>query len=229
MKKSFLLLFTLIGLCLSAIGQEVDNTEEVPPRSFLLLTPQTLLVGKASLGFERDLTSKHSLLSTLSYTQRNLTNWNSGTGESETNDLTGFGLELIHKIYTSPSGRTSRWYFMHGPRFNHLQDVGQGIAWVQSTDSDGNQILTSQDVERTTKINQFAYSFAMGNRLVVGNTFVCDFFMGILIQQAKINQVPLDGEETINGGYDYPHDETWFDPGYSGNMLLAGIRIGLGM
>lgn len=131
--------------------------------------------------------------------------------------MAGAGLELQHKIFLNDESVKDAIYVAYGPVFNYFSVTDEGLTAKEFIDNGGNYIgLVEQDM--TTNIFKFGGNFIIGVKFTIGESLFIDPFVGLGIRFS------VDDKTTGLHGY---YNEWWGDMGYSGTLLVGGIRIGV--
>ena len=131
------------------------------------------------------------------------------------NNMRGIGLEVHHKYFMKEPDERFGFYFAYG---GGLQFFGikndQNVEFIYS-EYDTNYIsYRTEDVNTT--INRVLLNFVVGKQVVRYKPFVVDYYLGIGFRYSMDKN--LDLMENYN--------QTWFDTGYSGSLLVAGLKLG---
>ena len=82
----------------------------------------------------------------------------------------------------------------------------------------GNEYIGMQPGLSTTNIFKFGGNFVFGLQTVINDFFYLDAYLGTGIR--------LSVDNKTSGLHDY-YTDGWLDLGYSGTLLVAGIRMGI--
>ena len=133
------------------------------------------------------------------------------------NSMMGVGLELQHKIYLNKEYQSEGIYFAYGPTFNMSSVKDDGLVVQEFIDNGGNYIgLVNEEI--STNIYKLGGNFILGVQLVVSDYLYIDPYVGIGIRFSFDNKT--------SGLHTY-YDDWWADMGYSGTLMVGGIRIGV--
>lgn len=131
------------------------------------------------------------------------------------NSMRGIGLEVHHKYFMKEPDERFGFYFAYG---GGLQFFGikndQNVEFIYS-EYDTNYISYRTEEVNTT-INRVLLNFVVGKQVVRYKPFVVDYYLGIGFRYSMDKNLEL--LETYN--------QTWFDTGYSGSLLVAGLKLG---
>ena len=131
------------------------------------------------------------------------------------NSMRGIGLEVHHKYFMKEPDERFGFYFAYG---GGLQFFGikndQNVEFIYS-EYDTNYISYRTEEVNTT-INRVLFNFVVGKQVVRYKPFVVDYYLGIGFRYSMDKD--LDLMENYN--------QTWFDTGYSGSLLVAGLKLG---
>ena len=131
------------------------------------------------------------------------------------NSMSGIGLEIHHKYFVKKPDLHKGFYFSYGGGVQLL-----GIKSDQLVDytyiENGNEYTSFRTEEATTNINRLLLNIVVGKKIVRFNPFIVDYYLGIGFRYSMDED--LNMIETFN--------DTWFDYGYSGTVLVAGLKLG---
>ncbi|MDP3912317.1 MAG: hypothetical protein Q8R96_01070 [Bacteroidota bacterium] len=129
--------------------------------------------------------------------------------------MRGVGLEVHHKYFMKEPNERYGFYFAYG---GGLQVFGikndQNVQYTYS-EHDTNYISYRLEEVNTT-INRVLLNFIIGKQVVRYKPFIVDYYLGIGFRYSMDKNMEL--METYN--------QTWFDNGYSGSLLVAGLKLG---
>jgi len=129
--------------------------------------------------------------------------------------MRGIGLEVHHKYFMKEPDERYGFYFAYG---GGLQFFGiKNDQNVQFNYSEYDTNYTSYRMEEVnTTINRVLLNFVIGKQVVRYKPFIVDYYLGIGFRYSMDKN--LDLMENYN--------QTWFDNGYSGSLLVAGLKLG---
>jgi hypothetical protein len=131
------------------------------------------------------------------------------------NSMRGIGLEVHHKYFMKEPDERFGFYFAYG---GGLQFFGikndQNVEFIYS-EYDTNYISYRTEEVNTT-INRVLFNFVVGKQVVRYEPFVVDYYLGIGFRYS------MDKDLELMENY----NQTWFDTGYSGSLLVAGLKLG---
>jgi len=176
--------------------------------------PQYTIAGGFRFDYDRRLTPKANQWVIVSPQLFMVTNGRFGHDFKE---LSGFGLELKHRIFLAdnflnPTG----FYFQYGPMFQHFS-ITDTRTFTQSYIENGVEYYTVKTGEVTTKLNKFGGNFHIGYQWLLGNKAYLDIYTGAGVR------ISFDD---MNEGFSPWYNNSWIDYGYSGTLLDGGIRLG---
>ena len=132
-------------------------------------------------------------------------------------NMSGAGIEIQHKIFLGDQQSRRATYFAYGPVFNYFSVTDNGLVSRSFVDNGGNFIdLVEKDFN--TRIFKLGGNIIMGLQYLVGDYMYIDPYVGVGIRFSYDNQ-----SEGLHDGY----NEWWGDMGYSGTLMVGGIRIGI--
>ena len=131
------------------------------------------------------------------------------------NSMRGIGLEVHHKYFMKEPNERYGFYFAYG---GGLQFFGvkndQNVEYTYS-EYDTNYISYRTEEVNTT-INRVLLNFVIGKQIVRSKPFIIDYYLGVGFRYSMDKNLEL--MESYN--------QTWFDNGYSGSLLVAGLKLG---
>lgn len=131
------------------------------------------------------------------------------------NSMRGIGLEVHHKYFMEEPNERNGFYFAYGGGFQFF-----GIKsdeYVDYTFSEGGaEYISYRQEEVNTSINRVLLNFVVGKQVVRYKPFIVDYYLGIGFRYSMDKNLEL--METYN--------QSWFDYGYSGSLMVAGIKLG---
>jgi hypothetical protein len=129
--------------------------------------------------------------------------------------MRGIGLEVHHKYFMKEPNARYGFYFAYGGGFQFFGIKNDQN--VQYTYSEYDTNYTSYRMEEVnTTINRVLLNFVIGKQVVRYKPFIVDYYLGIGFRYSMDKNMEL--MESYN--------ETWFDNGYSGSLLVAGLKLG---
>lgn len=131
------------------------------------------------------------------------------------NSMRGVGLEVHHKYFMKEPNERYGFYFAYGGGVQLF-----GIKSNQNVDytylENGAEYISYRNEEVNTTINRVLLNFLVGKQIVRYKPFIVDYYLGIGFRYSMDKNLEL--METYN--------ESWFDNGYSGSLLVAGVKFG---
>jgi hypothetical protein len=121
--------------------------------------------------------------------------------------LIGIGISVYHRIYLGSKQAPFGTYFSYGITYNHFK-LGY---------SDDNQNTTAADAE--TRIQKLGADIVIGYQLLAFEKMIIDLYAGLGGRYAV---------RSYTGTKHTAFNEWMYDYGYTGNVMLVGIRIGIG-
>ena len=133
------------------------------------------------------------------------------------NSMIGAGLELQHRIYLQKKEKREGAYFAYGPVFNFFSVKDDGLM-VRRFVNNGGTYFGLVEEEMTTSIYKFGGNFILGIQgFTKGNLYI-DPFIGMGIR--------FSFDDKLSGFHSY-YNNWWGDMGYSGILMVGGLRIGV--
>ncbi len=131
------------------------------------------------------------------------------------NSMRGIGLEVHHKYFMQEPNDRYGFYFAYG---GGLQFFGiknnQNVEY--SYTEYGTDYMSFRTEEINTTINRVLLNFVVGKQIVKYKPFIVDYYLGIGFRYSMDKNLELT--EAYN--------QTWFDYGYSGSLMVAGLKLG---
>lgn len=122
-------------------------------------------------------------------------------------ELLGVGVSLYHRIYVGERKPSMGTYFSYGLTYSHFD-----LKYDEETPVAGNLLAE-------TKINKFGGDIIIGYQTLAFDKLIVDIYAGLGSRYADRRYMGKTQRKFNKYIYDY---------GYTGNLLIAGIRIGFG-
>lgn len=210
MKHFFVLLFCL-PLLLAA--QNVTDEEQVQATFGIGVVPQYAISNGMRMDLDFRINDKNHWL--VIAPQFYLRNDPSFTWDY--NSMSGVGVELQHKVFLKRKFRMVNPYFAYGPVFNYFSVKDDGLTARAFAEDGGNYIGLTED-EMTTRIYKFGGNIIFGLHYFMMDNLYLDAYVGTGIRFSYDNQT-----SGLHGYY----NDWWLDMGYSGTLMVGGIRFGV--
>jgi len=197
MKKTALILILAL---LSLLLSAQENPADTPSSLMISLVPQYAFQSGFRVDVDLPLSERHWLqLAPVFYAGNNVE-----MSITTADKLGGVALHAFHRFYPDPV--RDRWqpYLAWGPSFQHYA--------LDYKVRSGNI-----RIDKHTNINRIGMDLT-GGMVAHGSTFFFDFYAGAGIRQAFLSGDKDTGEK---------FNETFLDFGYSGVLLVAGVRVGI--
>jgi hypothetical protein len=210
--KKFFVLLSLISLI--AAGSFAQENETFGSRLGIGFVPQYTISGGMRFDIDRSISKTSNQWLILSPQVFMLSGSRYG---HELEELTGFGLDVKHKIYLKPNSlKPLGFYAQYGIMFQHfsITDTRQYTEQFTENGVDYYEVVTGKV---NTKLYKFGGNFHLGYQWLVGDKVYFDIYTGAGIRISHNSH--LDGFDTW-------YDNFWVDYGYSGTLLDAGLRLG---
>jgi hypothetical protein len=137
--------------------------------------------------------------------------------DHEFKNLTGFGLDLKHRVFLKPqSMKPSGYYVEYGAMFQYFS-ITDTRTYSTSYIEDGTEYFTVKEGEINTNLYKFGGNFHLGHQWLIGDKVYIDMYAGAGIRISHNNR---------NEGFDTWYNNFWIDYGYSGTLLDGGFRLG---
>lgn len=134
-------------------------------------------------------------------------------------ELIGAGIELQHKIFLHDRPIPKGAYLAYGPVFQYFSIKDQGLE-AYSFDEGGVEYIGLNEELVQTNIYKFGGNLIFGLQTVVSEYFYLDLYIG--------TGVRLSFDDRTSGLHGY-YNDWWGDFGYSGTLLVGGIRFGISL
>lgn len=206
------LLILLLILPFSIFSQTKET--EAEPSSFSFgIVPQYAILNGIRVDLDIKLNNKnHWLVIAPQFYISNNANF-----DWDFNSMTGAGIELQHKIFMKNMPNKRGVYFAYGPVFNFFSVKDDGLTAREFVENGGNYIGLI-DEEMTTKIYKTGGNFLVGYQFVIADFLYIDPYVGVGIR--------FSFDDKTTGLHNY-YNEWWGDLGYSGTLMVGGVRIGI--
>lgn len=123
----------------------------------------------------------------------------------EYNELLGVGISVYHRIYLGNKAPSLGTYFSYGATISHFN-----LKYDESTSS-------RTGVTSETNINKFGGDIVIGYQAQAFERLIIDVYAGLGGRYA---------DRKFTGPTQKKYNEFLYDYGYTGNVILGGIRIG---
>lgn len=123
-------------------------------------------------------------------------------------NLMGVGISAFHRIYLGKTQQPLGVYFSYGLTYNYFN--------LQYNDLPNNSITPK--IAETT-INKFGADIVIGYQTAVFDKLILDFYAGLGGRYS---------EKTYTGTQHRSFNEQMGDYGFTGNVIVLGIRLGFG-
>jgi hypothetical protein len=194
------MILLISGLGMMAHSQELPETEY---RGVINLLPAYLFVNGLRVDYDFSINRNHWIQAgpTIYLSENKSERYLAG---DEYLRHTGIGFNLNHRYYPGGGFRANNVYISYGGsmHYNHLEydeEVG------------------SLNSKRYSTIQKFGADVVMGFYSVTAERLLLDIYAGMGIRYSVLSS-DADTPHEFNNGY--------YSPGFSGNILVMGIRIG---
>lgn len=133
------------------------------------------------------------------------------------NSMIGSGLEIQHRIYLKSNNSAEGAYFGYGPVFNFFAVKDDGLTVRRFVNNGGNYLGLIEE-EMTTRIYKFGGNFIIGIKGITPGNLYLDPFIGMGIR--------FSFDDKLSGFHNY-YNDWWGDMGYSGILMVGGLRLGI--
>lgn len=138
-----------------------------------------------------------------------------GIGSYGYNNMRGIGMEVHHKYFMQEPDDRRGFYFAYG---GGLQFLGLNADQLVTYDyfENGVPYTSYRTEEVTTTINRLLLNVMVGRQVVRYKPFIIDYYLGVGFRYSMDKDLKLIDN----------FNDTWFDYGYSGSLIVAGIKLG---
>lgn len=205
------ILSLLLLVSVMASGQKADLVKE---KHFGIgMVPQYSIINGTRIDFDYRLPSKNQWLVVapqLYIAGRNSSLW-------DFNEMAGAGIEIQHRLFLGEKSEPKGAYFAYGPVFQFYSVKDDGLA---SYTFQENQVTYIGLEENTisTLIYKFGGNLIFGYQALISKTLYLDFYLGTGARFSFDNRK--------SGLHSY-YNDWWGDMGYSGTLMVGGMRIGI--
>ncbi len=139
-------------------------------------------------------------------------------GFSDYEKMVGTGIELQHKIFLHKNDPQPKGaYIAYGPVFNYFSVEDEGFI-SHIFEEEGKEYIRLENSSVNTNVFKFGGNFIIGLQTIINDFFYLDAYIGTGIR--------LSFDNKTSGIHDY-YNDGWLDLGYSGTMLVGGVRLGI--
>lgn len=191
---------------------ENGNTPEEPSgigifsesRQIISFVPQYLLNNGLRFDYDVKITDRHWLqFSPMVFYRENKTE--NHERHYDLNRLSGAGIHAYHRFYPHKGFGHSSFYISYGVAYQNYHILYD--AWEER-----------DLMEKYSRINKYGIDVIIGTYTHLQNNFILDFYAGLGFRHSALSS-NAENPETFKNSY--------FEYGYSGNIMLLGLRIGL--
>ena len=134
-------------------------------------------------------------------------------------ELIGVGIDLQHRLFFKDCPVPKGAYLGYGPVFQYFSVKDQGLA-TYNFDEGGVEYIGFNEELIQTSIYKFGGNLVFGMQTVINEFFYLDAYIGTGIR--------LSFDNRTSGLHSY-YNDWWGDIGYSGTLIVAGIRFGISL
>jgi len=134
-------------------------------------------------------------------------------------EMVGAGIEVQHKLFFIDKPEPKGAYLAYGPVFQYFSVKEQGLA-AYNFEEGGVEYIGLDEELIQTRITKFGGNLMVGMQTVISNFLYLDAYIGTGIR--------LSFDNRTSGLHGY-YNDWWGDFGYSGTMIVAGIRFGVSL
>lgn len=167
-------------------GIRLDYERQITPRSLIQFCPQFYLGEKKSRN-SSDLYYEES------------------SNDDDFNNITGFGINIYHKIFANQNFLKNGIYFSYGISYSYF-------------DIDYYEDYLGETINASAYINKYGADLLLGYQFFFRNKLSLDIYTGV---GTRFSNMSTNGENKERFSSNY------FGYNYNGNLLHGGVRIGL--
>jgi len=167
-------------------GIRLDYERQITPQSFIQFCPQFYLGEKKSRN-SSDLYYEES------------------SNDDDFNNITGFGINIYHKIFANQNFLKNGIYFSYGISYSYF-------------DIDYYEEYLGETINASAYINKYGADLLLGYQFFFRNKLSLDIYTGV---GTRFSNMSTNGENKER------FSSTYFGYNYNGNLLHGGVRIGL--
>ena len=205
MKKIFIITLIIIGIILPVKSQ--DNSS-----SFLVMgVPQYLITKGLRIDFDlkTQKPKKWVVLSPILYLNQNSDDY------LYDENIYGGGIEVTFKQFLSKEDNAKGVYFAYGPKYVYNSIEKEGEYWVER-----NNLIYEETGIYTTSIHKLGINCFLGTQFDITENLFTDVYIGFGFRYSFLDYSEGEGSS---------YSSSWIDYGYSGILLVSGIRVGVGL
>lgn len=133
--------------------------------------------------------------------------------------LTGFGLEFYHKIFLLDRNKAAGFYFNYGVKFNYFDLKYSTYSW-ETEIIDNLEYIEYLPTTQSHIINKLGFNLIIGRQFELSDYLYIDLYTGVGMRYSAHSK-------DVNVIKSF--DNSIVDFGYSGSLLLLGVKIGVGL
>jgi len=205
MKKIFLIITIIIS-----INQYIKSQDK--NSSFLVMgVPQYLITNGLRIDFDlkTQKPKKWVVLSPIIYLNQNSDNY------MFDENIYGGGLEITFKQFLSKEDNGKGVYVAYGLRYVYNNIEKEGEYWIER-----NKLYYEETGKYTTQIHKSGLNCFLGTQFDITKNLLADVYIGFGFRYSLLDYSKGEGSR---------FSSSWIDYGYSGILLVSGIRIGVGL
>lgn len=196
-------------------GKEEINSNKI----WVMGVPQYLFQNGIRLEIDRQLENPHNwiTISPSIYYKDKTGNWLLGT--QMVNSMSGAGLDLIYRWYPHGIRKRGGMYIAAGVGYLYIAQKYSGSLWETYTENSLTYIRYL-DSEWNKQIHTGNIRGTLGYQVLPAKNFAIDFYCGFAIKMSEV--------ATPEGYLHYQDNYNFYEFGYSGMMIIGGMRLGIG-
>ena len=191
-------LWLILVFCLCGYGLSAQDSL----RTIVSLVPQYIFVNGIRIDIDRQLVRNQWI----TVSPRFYVVGENGSSffdfDDSFSEMNGFGLGVQHKIFLNRKTLPLGSYLSYGLNFSHYYLEYQA----------------SQNIIEKHKIDKSGFDVILGLQKEMSDYLIFDFYTGLGFRYST---------HTSEGGNTYSYNDNFLSYGYSGNLLLLGVRVGV--
>lgn len=133
------------------------------------------------------------------------------------NEMAGAGIDIQHRLYLGEKNEPRGAYFAYGPVFRYYSVKDDGLA-SYNFQEDNTTYIGLEETTIRTLIFKFGGNLIFGYQALINKTLYLDFYLGTGARFSFDNQ---------KSGFHGYYNDWWGDLGYSGTLMVGGMRVGI--
>jgi hypothetical protein len=211
--KIIITCFLLLSSFLLKAGNEELNSNKV----WVMGLPQYLFQNGIRLEIDKQLENPHNWITvspTIYYKDK------PGLfGNRNVKSMSGAGLDLIFRWYPYGIRKKGGMYLAAGGGYRYIAQKNSGSLWETYTENNQTYIRYV-DILWNKQIHTGNIRGTFGFQMLPAKNFAIDIYCGFALKMSEV--------KTPEGFWHYQDSYDFYEFGYTGMMILGGIRFGIG-